>query len=609
MPIHRLDTIVTQVKNHLTLPGNKQAVRQICTAIKNAASATDPADAEALENLEQMFLSSMTLEDIVASAHCAPLFSWIESLVARRFSATIIIPATTAMQGTRSRRVGGALIRRMEALELTEHDNASEEFELLYEAQARHRASQRSEILDPPAVTAATAAPAPAQPTAESTATALNSAGAFMDTTKFRRTVQMHFTESGERAKFTGDLSKGPSFDLWEKRYRSLVKSMKLPETERVSLLSEALADPALTFFYNDICPDDSRSGNSTPEAAALADSLHTTPLNMAFNVAKLSGALAALKNRFCTNAAQNVLKQELDQLTLSSVEQEEKVSKPAALNILKDRIRRLSCNGPPEFQSEPCMIAALRKCLAGEEWAVDPIINARDRASRSPADNTLEHYVQTLISYLREKETLSGTTKGASSSVPTFLSHGENVYYGDARANPRQTRVTYQNPNRQRTQFQRLRPPSDRMNSSASSGLPAGMDLRRMLTRAPQQRQANSNPATANRAHPRVCWNCDSPGHLLRDCPKPPRPRVDFARAMLVDDVSPMEVAVYMAQEADDFFAATDSAADGDADVEDVIDAAGDDAEEEEADDPSQVFDTLLATMSRDAYPRQDFR
>lgn len=608
MAPHRLDTIVVQVTNHLSLPGTKNGVRQICAAVKTAAAAPAAATEEALEHIESMFLSSIGFDELLSAIHCAPLWAWVESLVIRRFSETILIPAATEADGTRSRRVGLALIRRLEELNLIEIPNASEEFLRQYDAEQARRETQLAERLNPPAPappeTVVTPAPTPIIiQQAESNSNAASNGGGFApDPTRFRRSVQMHFmdTSSEERTKFTGDLTKGPSFDLWEKRYRSLMKTLKnIEEGDKVQLLSEALADPALTFFYNDICPDDARAGMDLAEASA------NVPLNMAANVATLSGALAAIRKRFCTDAARNVLKQELDQLTLAGIEQEEKVSKPEALSILKDRIRRLSCNGPPEFRSEPCMIAALRKCLTGEEWAVDPIINARDWASQYPMENTLEHYVQRLVSYLRERETLSGSkTKRSSSVVPTYVTdNAMETYYGDARASPRHTRVSYNRPQRSRPQQSRPGPPHG--NRRPQSGLPAGMDLRRMLLNAPQQ-QSGSNQPPAARARPRSCWNCDETGHLLRNCPHPRRSRLDFARAMLVDDVSPTEVAIWMAQDADELLM-TQDANDGadNADVDDVIDAAAAD----DADDPVQVFDTLLATMSRDAHPRQDFR
>lgn len=217
------------------------------------------------------------------------------------------------------------------------------------------------------------------------------------------------------------------------------MKTMDIAEREKVVYLSEALADPALTFFYDEICPDDSRSGNSMAEAATARFG------NMAPNVSTLFGALHALQAHFCTESARNVLKQDLDQLTLGAFEREENVSKPKALTMLKEKIKRLSANGPPEYDSETCMVTALKQCLAGEAWAIDPIINADDRASKNPRDKTIEHYTQTLVSYLRTRDTsmlgLPRSAKPAAATPP--MSHGyAGTFYGDARMSPRTTRT-----------------------------------------------------------------------------------------------------------------------------------------------------------------------
>lgn len=71
------------------------------------------------------------------------------------------------------------------------------------------------------------------------------------DPTRDHRAVHSHFRDggAGERARFTGDLAKEPSFDLWERRYRLLAANLDLPELDKVMYLSQALSNPALTFF------------------------------------------------------------------------------------------------------------------------------------------------------------------------------------------------------------------------------------------------------------------------------------------------------------------------------------------------------------------------
>lgn len=577
-------TIATRCKDHLRLPALDPSVRIFCSAIKIAAESMNTETAQtSIEDVEQRFLSALSLEILVASIPATPLWGWTRDLIIRMFPDRILVEDGT---GNVSLRVGTALARRLEETNLTEVPDAGNEFVAMHAATVQAASERRASFVQQPSGADATMPPPRSNASADG---GTGDNGRSGDINRARRTVQAHFMDKGgERAKFTGDLSKAPSFHLWEQRLRSLLKSMQLSEPEKVTMLSEALADPALTFYYNSICPDDSRAGNSIREAAELPD-------NVAANVPTLSGALAAIRKHFCTDAARNVLKQELDQLRLSHIERDEQVTKPVALGLLKDRIVRLSSNGPPEFRSETCMISALRKCLLGEEWAVSPMINASDRAASDPTSKTLEHFVQTLISYLRETETLTGSVSGSQRSSPAVpMSHGlAHAYFGDSRASPRRTRVTYQNSVKPKVRFEANRP----------TGLPNGMELRKMLTRSPQIPSApTQGQSPAARRQPRVCWNCDQPGHLFRDCPKPKRSRVEIARAMVVEDIPALEIAIFMAQEVDSLSLAHEGAG---------IEGADPNEEEDEMDedeDPAQVFDTLLATMSRDSHPRQDF-
>ena len=407
----------------------------------------------------------------------------------------------------------------------------------------------------------------------------------YTDPTKNRRAVESHFSGTGERAKFTGDLAKAPSFSLWERRYRALVKNLNMEEKEKVLYLSEALADPALSFFYEKICPDDSRAGNDLPEAAMAL------PTNMAPNIATLSGALRILQNQFCTDSARTVLKQDLDQLTLSAIEADEKVSKPKALGLLKDKIKRLSANGPAEYSSEACMITALKNSLQGELWAVTPIINCEDRAAKDPSSKTLEHYTQTLVSFLRMTETLTqnkSANSAASPAVPT-LTHGyTDVFYGDSRANPRKSRSVYRQSAPVRFS------PMTMTHRAGSRSVPNGgatLDMRNLLNEPSRKNSGQTMDGQSVRQRGK-CWNCDQPGHISRDCRRPRRPRAEIARAMLAEHVPPVEVTAWLSHEIDEMenVGENDSAHEQEADIEYA-------AEEEE--DPVETFDTLLASLS----------
>ena len=552
MPPLRLETIASRATALLSVPYTDQSVAKITTAVRLAAIAEVPDDAEpeVLEEVEASFLSTLIFEDLMSAIPCAPLWLLLQALIQRRFAATITVPPNNECPGPLSRRVGLALVRRLEELNMTEIPNVGEEYDLQYAALNNRRATHRNNLANdhgqqPQAPGGGEGNGGPVAPTEP----ARRAHAETRSHTHNRRAVQAHFPENAknERAKFTGDLSKGPSFDLWDKRYRNLAKSLELTQKEGVQLLSEALADPALSFFYSDICPDDARSGNSIDEA------MEDVPTNMAPNIATMSGALHAIKTRFCTDAARNVLKQELDQLRLSHIEMEENVSKPEALAILKHKIRKLSSNGPPEFSSEACMIQALRNCLDGEQWAVDPIVNCNDRANQNAANKTLEHYVQTLISYLREKENLAGVKPArAQPIVPTMFAKQPSGF-GDARAHERRTRTTYQGPPRSGYRPQESSAPRSMPHGQAR--LPSQHDLRQMLARSSHQRPGQNSSGPPARMRPRTgnCWNCDAPGHLRHECPHPRRSSMDLARAMFCADVDPMEIVLHMAQDADE--------------------------------------------------------
>lgn len=584
-----------------------------------------------IEDIEMRFLSALTLDILVAAIPVAPVWSWTRDLITRLFADRIPV---NHEQAVTSLRIGTALARRLVEVDLTEIPNADQEFSDLHAATLATASRSRRQVIEQseaPTVADSAMSNLTGNNHGFNAHPAVGGRNQIIDLTRIRRTVQSHFYDShGERAKFTGDLSKAPSYHLWESRLRTVLRDLGLSESQKVTMLSEALADPALTFYYRSIVPDDARSGDSLAEAAQQLQA------NLSPNVPTLSGALAKLRQHFCTDAARNVLKQELDQLRLSHIERDEQVSKPIALSLLKDRIFRLSSNGPPEFRSETCMIAALRKCLSDgrEEWAASSLIAATDKASSNVIYRTLEHYVQTLVSYLREMETLTGTLPGGrprtSPAIPGMMyaeDQQHDAFYGyeNSRANPRRTRVTYQN---LQTGDQRRHDPS-----RPRTGFPNGMELRGMLMR-PSQNTTGSSALTSNRGTPapaqrltagmpqRLCYNCDQPGHLRRDCPKPLRPRVDVARAMYNDNVPPELISILMAQEADSCHntqlssptASINTATSEQTQLHTAMMTnaqapSGDSeppipADEEKA----HAWDTMLATLSRETHPGTDF-
>lgn len=148
MPPFRLSTIVSRTDALLAVPHTDNTVVKIATAVRLAASAPEipddaPDAAEVLEELEAAFLSAILFEELLDVVHCAPLWPLVHNLIQRRFSATIIVPSNDDYPGQLSRRIGLALVRRLEALSLTEIPNACEDFDLQYEAQNNRRAAHR----------------------------------------------------------------------------------------------------------------------------------------------------------------------------------------------------------------------------------------------------------------------------------------------------------------------------------------------------------------------------------------------------------------------------------------------------------------------------------
>jgi hypothetical protein len=81
-----------------------------------------------------------------------------------------------------------------------------------------------------------------------------------MSLSQATRTISSKF--SADDQKFDGDLSKPLAFDMFEKRYRSLVSLFDISDaTFKINLLADALSGAALRFFYENIVPELNSAG------------------------------------------------------------------------------------------------------------------------------------------------------------------------------------------------------------------------------------------------------------------------------------------------------------------------------------------------------------
>lgn len=416
------------------------------------------------------------------------------------------------------------------------------------------------------------------------------------DGSRVSRAVQSSFStiDVDDTSKFSGDLTHAPAYDMFEKRYVALMNSSfsLLEEEKRVFYLSEALTGDAQRFFYEQLMP---RLGRALPGL----DSARPPPTTgVAPNIRTLSAAFAALEARFCTHDARNVLHQAMAALNLSRVRAETKCDLPDALRELKRRIDKLSANGPREYRNEICKIDTFVKCLAGEAWTLMPIMRCKDPNSTQ----TLQFYVDALVSYLHTSASIVGTTEPSqptaqASSAPgsPFGAHrvftadqdadseayalGDDisVLFGETRAQPRfkqrsaggfrrsRSYGNFQNPSRN---MQRDGYPRRNSSSGFRPSLASGSSLRKMLT---------------DQAEGEVCFRCKKPGHRWRQCRNPKQTVLEASRAFMVqnpEDVS--QLVGILAANCDDAYycedsAGTDEGSDSGSVIDDQNDAIND--------------------------------
>lgn len=171
------------------------------------------------------------------------------------------------------------------------------------------------------------------------------------DGSRVSRAIQGSFSTVNidESSKFGGELAEAPAWDMWTKRYSSIMNSsFEYLPPERQVILSRVplrrLAGDAQRFFYVSISP---RLGRSAPDLVTARAPKGTGADVYGRNDLTLSVFYRLLDSNVCTREARNVLRQELVSLNLSGVQKESGYDRSDALRLLKRRIDRLSANGP----------------------------------------------------------------------------------------------------------------------------------------------------------------------------------------------------------------------------------------------------------------------
>ena len=337
---------------------------------------------------------------------------------------------------------------------------------------------------------------------------------------RIKRTVKFEFDGGAdtETAKFSGDLSVAPSFDLFERRYRHVMAKFAgvLTEREKVSFLSDALEGPALVYFLNVIDTDSTRSGSSIDDRNLGSSSQDLRP-----SAQSMSAAFNMLDSHFCSHQARLALRQKLVSLRLSQLVSE-RVTKPDALRLLQRKIERLSANGPPSYRDEAHRIDALRSCLDGEAWAVDTFATCEQNANVK----TLQQYIDHLASYCQTKAMIAPRMTGSSPTLASIINTPDpplGVNFGESRSTPRPR------PRRRYSGHQPMSPynSSETRARGRAAGLPRGDELKQMLKNI-------------------VCWRCGQMGHYSSKCTQPRRTFKESAAAFVEEGHGTPEEALF---------------------------------------------------------------
>ena len=516
----------TQATENVFLPPIRQSLLRLTDALLRLSDAPF-STSEEKQQAEEDLIRSFDAE-LLISLRAAPADVWglLADMLTRKFADSEelikVPPAGPSNPQPRPWRVSHAILARLQSIDPEAISTA--EMQAFTERLESHR---------PPASEAVSGGSSNPQGIAQSgnnssepTSVTVTQAPESKETrlARIKRTVKSEFDgdTDTETAKFSGDLSVAPSFDLFEKRFRHVISpfSSVLSESEKVSMLGDALEGPALVYFLDNIETTSTRSGSSLDDRNLGSASQELRP-----SARTMSAAFKMLDDQFCSHQARLALRQKLVSLRMKQVQAELKLTKPDALRLLQRRIERLSANGPHAYCDEVHRIDALRTCLDGEAWAIDTFA----ACEQNPDIKTLQQYIDNLASYCQTRDMIA-PAMGSDQVRP----QPSEILYGEARSSPRTpSRGRFGNsPYQRRSMYRGKQPMSpfnnrDARSQARAAGLPRGDDLKKMLKNI-------------------ICWRCGEAGHYSSKCPKPRRSFQESSAAFVSEGHGTTEEALF---------------------------------------------------------------
>ena len=208
------------------------------------------------------------------------------------------------------------------------------------------------------------------------------------------------------------------------------------------------------------------------------------------------SEACKILTEEYNSLTRQSRVRKHLQSLRLADVMKRKKLSITEGLEELRDVITRLTPQGPPTHRNDEDKVEYLYKAVVGATWAKSALSNSQ---SSSPPWNFHQLYSALDAAWLQEQEEKEArkrdgkidisSSKVSNESVPGMFFQGQGFY-----GKPKQRGSKSSNPY---------------------------VGLRRRPHHKPYTPRTGKNGTDRN-GKPRVCHNCNSPDHLIRDCDKP---------------------------------------------------------------------------------------